>query len=237
VSQTESLDRNGPGKHLCRRHFLALPALGGLGTITLALDRISQPIGLRQTLSWLTRRSITQLTESPSVVVLDQCSSYGDDILGCLDELWRTAEMPDVRGKRVLVKPNLIDHIDGYPVTTAAEVVGAVLDLIAAHGVGEVVVGDDPGSRLDALPMIEASGLDRILALRKIPFVDLNYDEPAPVPDRHGWFPSVKELWLPSHMREADLIISVPKLKTHHWAGVSLSMNNLFGVIPGARYG
>jgi uncharacterized protein (DUF362 family) len=35
----------------------------------------------------------------------------------------------------------------------------------------------------------------------------------------------------------ADYIVSVPKLKTHHWAGVTLSLKNLYGVIPGSRYG
>ena len=29
----------------------------------------------------------------------------------------------------------------------------------------------------------------------------------------------------------------MPKLKTHHWAGVTLSMKNLFGVLPGMYYG
>jgi uncharacterized protein (DUF362 family) len=29
----------------------------------------------------------------------------------------------------------------------------------------------------------------------------------------------------------------MPKIKTHHWAGVTLSMKNMFGVVPGAKYG
>ena len=29
----------------------------------------------------------------------------------------------------------------------------------------------------------------------------------------------------------------MPKIKTHHWSGVTLSMKNMFGVVPGARYG
>jgi uncharacterized protein (DUF362 family) len=29
----------------------------------------------------------------------------------------------------------------------------------------------------------------------------------------------------------------MPKLKTHHWAGMTCSMKNLFGVLPGAVYG
>jgi uncharacterized protein (DUF362 family) len=29
----------------------------------------------------------------------------------------------------------------------------------------------------------------------------------------------------------------MPKMKAHHWSGVTLSMKNMFGVVPGARYG
>jgi uncharacterized protein (DUF362 family) len=36
---------------------------------------------------------------------------------------------------------------------------------------------------------------------------------------------------------EADFLVSMPKIKTHHWAGVTFSMKNMFGVVPGARYG
>ena len=38
-------------------------------------------------------------------------------------------------------------------------------------------------------------------------------------------------------MLEADFLVSMPKIKTHHWSGVTLSMKNMFGVVPGARYG
>jgi uncharacterized protein (DUF362 family) len=36
---------------------------------------------------------------------------------------------------------------------------------------------------------------------------------------------------------DADVLISMPKLKTHHWAGVTLSLKNLFGIMPGVCYG
>jgi uncharacterized protein (DUF362 family) len=35
----------------------------------------------------------------------------------------------------------------------------------------------------------------------------------------------------------ADVIVSMPKVKTHHWAGVTLSLKNMFGVLPGCQYG
>jgi uncharacterized protein (DUF362 family) len=36
---------------------------------------------------------------------------------------------------------------------------------------------------------------------------------------------------------EADFLVSMPKVKTHHWSGVTLSMKNMFGIVPGSRYG
>ena len=38
-------------------------------------------------------------------------------------------------------------------------------------------------------------------------------------------------------MLAADFIVSMPKAKTHHWSGVTLSMKNMFGVVPSVKYG
>jgi uncharacterized protein (DUF362 family) len=47
----------------------------------------------------------------------------------------------------------------------------------------------------------------------------------------------IDELSLPVELLSADLIVSMPKLKTHHWAGMTCAMKNLFGTVPGAVYG
>jgi uncharacterized protein (DUF362 family) len=225
------------GRRLSRRRFLRLGMLAGIGLGVAAIDRLTQPVGPLNYLRWEVRGAVRRRSGPPAVVGLGRCPSYGDDVLGCLREAWRNAEMPDVAGKRVLVKPNLVDFIDDHPATTAPAMVAAVLDLLKELGASEVVVGDGPALRREAWPVVEASGLASVLAARGVRFVDLNYDDPRPVPARDGWFLHEREIWLPRHVREADLIVSVPKLKTHHWAGVSLSMKNLFGIVPGARYG
>jgi uncharacterized protein (DUF362 family) len=145
--------------------------------------------------------------------------------------------MPEVQGKRILVKPNLIDIIQGRDTTTSPEVVGAVLDVLTEQGAGEIAVGDGPGFHQDARAVARISGVLEVVEQRGVPFVDLNYDNPQPVPVNDGWLRREEVLWLPRHAIEADLIVSVPRLKTHHWSGVSLSMKNLFGLVPGARYG
>jgi uncharacterized protein (DUF362 family) len=47
----------------------------------------------------------------------------------------------------------------------------------------------------------------------------------------------LKELFLPRTVLDADFVVSMPKLKTHHWAGVTLSLKNMFGIVPGSCYG
>ena len=42
---------------------------------------------------------------------------------------------------------------------------------------------------------------------------------------------------LPEELLQSDFIVSMPKLKTHHWAGMTCSMKNFFGAVPGAVYG
>ena len=50
-------------------------------------------------------------------------------------------------------------------------------------------------------------------------------------------FTSLGRFGLPEALKRADIVVSMPKLKTHHWVGATLSMKNLFGVMPGVYYG
>jgi uncharacterized protein (DUF362 family) len=47
----------------------------------------------------------------------------------------------------------------------------------------------------------------------------------------------MKYLWLPRTVLTADFVVSMAKIKAHHWSGVTLSMKNMFGIVPGMRYG
>jgi uncharacterized protein (DUF362 family) len=80
------------------------------------------------------------------------------------------------------------------------------------------------------------TGLADQLQHRRIPFVDLNRDELIKTTLRTN-YSGLGELWLPRTVLASDFIVSMPKVKTHHWAGVTLSMKNMFGVVPGSRYG
>ncbi len=75
-----------------------------------------------------------------------------------------------------------------------------------------------------------------MLSQLSVPFIDLNHDDVRNVPLRRR-FMGLAELALPVEVLRSDFVVSMPKLKTHHRAGMTCSMKNLFGVVPGAVYG
>ena len=142
----------------------------------------------------------------------------------------------NVRNKTVLLKPNLVDSIPGNHIHTHPLLVSAALECFRGLGAAEVIVGEGPGHQRDTELVLWESGMAEVLRHQNIRFVDLNRDELIERPFLAD-YTGVKRIWLPRTIWEADLIVSMPKVKTHHWSGVSLSMKNMFGVVPGAKYG
>jgi uncharacterized protein (DUF362 family) len=84
--------------------------------------------------------------------------------------------------------------------------------------------------------VLEESGFADAMRTAKVAFHDLNND--AWYVAQNAWRNTkLKQLVLPETLRQVDWVVSMPKLKTHHWAGVTLSMKNLFGLMPGMFYG
>jgi uncharacterized protein (DUF362 family) len=141
----------------------------------------------------------------------------------------------DVRGKCVLLKPNLVEDLP-EPVNTNPVLIGAAARCFLRLGARRVVIGEGPGHQRDTELVISSTGLRPILRERRIEFVDLNRGELRKVKLR-ARYSDLRELWLPCEVLAADFVVSMPKLKTHHWAGVTLSLKNMFGIVPGMKYG
>ncbi|MGE0757299.1 MAG: DUF362 domain-containing protein [Pirellulaceae bacterium] len=141
-----------------------------------------------------------------------------------------------LRGRRVLLKPNLVEPTRAAPhVTTHPAVVGAAAEVFRSWG-ATVVVGEGPGHVRDTEMATVESGLQDVLDRLQLPFADLNYEEVAWVPNR-GRASALEGFFFPRSVLEADLIVSLAKMKTHHWVGVTASLKNMYGVIPGIKYG
>ncbi len=142
----------------------------------------------------------------------------------------------DLRGKTVLIKPNLVDYIPGNHINTHPLLVCAAVECFRRLGAKNVLVGEGPGHQRDTELVLLESGFSEALRRLKVPFIDLNRDELVATP-LLATYTGMNRIWLPRTVLEADLAVSMPKVKTHHWSGVTLSMKNMFGVVPGAKYG
>ena len=140
------------------------------------------------------------------------------------------------RGKRVLLKPNMVEpsrrisHMTTHPAVIVATV--SVFRDWGAH----VTIGEAPGHMRDTEMALVESGIDHAVVDAGVEFADLNYEEVAWQPNR-GRRSKLPGFWFPRSVMDADYVVSLPKMKTHHWQGLTASMKNLYGVLPGLQYG
>ena len=169
-----------------------------------------------------------------SLVALLNCETYSEKLEGLLLDGLKLFPI-DVRGKSVLLKPNLVEDLPG-PVNTNPALIGAAARCFLRLGASSVLVGEGPGHQRDTELVVNAAGLDQALRETRIQFEDLNRDELVKVSLKAN-YSGLRELWLPRSVLASDIVVSMPKIKTHHWAGVTLSLKNMFGIVPGMKYG
>lgn len=170
-----------------------------------------------------------------SRVAILSADGYSERLLDLLLTGLRAFHL-DLRAKTVLLKPNLVEFIAGVEVNTNPLLVGAAAEAFLQLGASRVLVGEGPGHQRDTYLVLAESGLENQLRGQRIKFVDLNRDELSKVQTR-ATYTGLDHLWLPRTVLASDFIVSMPKIKTHHWAGVTLSMKNMFGIVPGTKYG
>ena len=167
-----------------------------------------------------------------SAVSILRARSYSDDLVSRMLEGIRQCGL-DPRGKRVLLKPNLVEFDSATVINTDAAVIAAAVEVFHKLGASEVKIGEGPGHRRDTLDLAEDAHYRASIPKFESIFTDLNRDDVSPV----FQFAGEPRFYFPNTVLAADLIVSLAKMKTHHWAGATLSMKNFFGVVPGSVYG
>lgn len=178
---------------------------------------------------------IPSFARAQSRVAIRRTETYDGDLSSLFLETLREFNLP-VMGKTVFLKPNLVGLDPLGAINTHPAVVGAAREAFLRLGAQTVLVGDGPALERDTEAIIESMGLRDYLERPSETFVDLNLDdvERVPLQTRAS---RLKELYLPRTILRADFVVSLPKLKTHHWTGVTLSLKNMFGIVPGCCYG
>jgi uncharacterized protein (DUF362 family) len=164
--------------------------------------------------------------------------AYDGDLVTTIREgLLATGMLPAlVSGKRVLLKPNLVEPARDRPhMTTHPAMILAAAEVLRSWGAA-VKVGEAPGHVRDTQMALIESGVEDALKTAGLEFADLNY-EPVKWVGNRGRHSDLEGFYLPRSVVEADYVVSMPKLKTHHWVGATVSMKNLYGVLPGIKYG
>jgi uncharacterized protein (DUF362 family) len=143
------------------------------------------------------------------------------------------------KGNLVLIKPNLCTITPpGSALTTDYRVVEEVVNLAYKYGAGKVVIAEGPifGNAFDK----SALAVNKYNLIKNVELINLNDFDYT---DCYGLTPkntlTHKAIFIPKVYMDADVVISVAKLKTHFQpdAVVSLSLKNSFGVPPGKIYG
>ena len=178
---------------------------------------------------------IPSFQRPPSKVVIRRVASYEQDLsLLILEGL--SVFNPPVKDKTVLLKPNMVGLDPLGIINTHPAVIAAARECFLRLGAAQVLIGDGPAMDRDTEAIVESVRLREYAGPLARSFVDLNVDDVQRVVLKtHA--SRLKELYLPKTALGVDFLVSMPKLKTHHWAGITLSLKNMFGIVPGSCYG
>lgn len=168
-------------------------------------------------------------------VTIRKAASYAVELTAMLREVIREHGV-EAKGKNVVLKPNLVEFDPAAPINTNPVLVMAALEAFRAEGAATVRIAEGPGHRRPTLDLSEAAGYFGTVRGFEGLFTDLNWAEVSRVAIPSP-FSGLSELYLPKMILGCDLLVSMPKMKTHHWVGATLSMKNFFGLVPGAVYG
>ena len=181
--------------------------------------------------------SFMRLSASHSPVVVLPCRSYeSSEVENVLSEMFRLlggAQRFFRPGETVLLKPNLM--MEAQPeraITTHPVVISAVTKVANASGC-HVLAGDSPAGRVDSLGLGRIWDVTGLAELEKSELVTRSvFERDQVLPTGSYDFPWGK-LLIARAVAQANVIVNLPKLKTHPLMGISAAFKNMLGIVPG----
>ncbi|MGO8695848.1 MAG: DUF362 domain-containing protein [Rectinemataceae bacterium] len=167
-----------------------------------------------------------------AAVSIVRCADYDEaSVETAVREACDSADFPDLRGKSVLLKPNILKAADpAQAVTTHPSVLRAVIRYAKSKGAARILVGESPGFQLGSAAF-RKSGLAEAAQSEGAVWAD--FGEAVQVDNPDGRL--VKNFTLARVAVEADVLISLPKLKNHTLMYFTGAMKNIFGCVPGLQ--
>lgn len=138
------------------------------------------------------------------------------------------------KGKKVLIKPNVLGSYTKKrqkAITTNPSLVNAVCKILKKVGVKKIYIGDS--SFMGTPTAFKKSGLEKVAKKYSVDKEPLIFEQDDLVKVKDSKAKILKDFPISKKASKADLIINMPKMKTHSLAQVTLGIKNLYGLIPG----
>jgi uncharacterized protein (DUF362 family)/Pyruvate/2-oxoacid:ferredoxin oxidoreductase delta subunit len=160
-------------------------------------------------------------------IAVRKCDEYDlNKVIYQISEIYKTTGGPDVKGKRVLVKPNILtDNDPAKCICTHPVVVEAMILFLQSNGATEVLVGDSPAVHTQRF-RAEKSGIFKVCETTGAVWVDFT-SSPVEKKLKNG------KIKIAAVVDEVDLIISLPKFKNHELVYFTGAIKNTLGFVPG----
>lgn len=159
-------------------------------------------------------------------VAVRRCGEYDfGSIYAHIEDIYTACGGPDLKNKKVLLKPNVLsDNIPERCVTTHPVVLEAMIAFAQDRG-ARVFTGDSPAIHSRGFRPVK-TGIIEVCEKRGVPWIDF-MKKPSEIKLKNG------RIRIASFAREADLIISLPKFKTHELTYLTGAIKNTLGLVPG----
>ena len=170
---------------------------------------------------------------APMVSIL-RAGSYSEDLFDQIRRLIAEHKL-DVRGKRVVLSRTWWSSTQARHQHASGGGGGGAGGFRSA-GAAEVRIAEGPGHRRNTLELAEAAGyFHTVPEIRGVVYRSRTSTTYTAFASPRAF--ESQTLYLPATALGCDLLVSMPKMKCHHWVGATLSMKNLFGLVPGGVYG
>ena len=163
-------------------------------------------------------------------VAIVKCKSYKQsEVDKAIAKVLKLGEIEFPKRKKVLIKPNIVvcNAKNPIAVLTNSSIVEAVCKILKKNNC-QIYIGES--SFMDTDVAFKKSGIERV-AKKYGKLIIFEQDKLVKIKDAKAKV--LKNFYVSKTLKNVDLIINIPKLKTHQLTKYTGAIKNLYGCIPG----
>jgi len=162
-----------------------------------------------------------------------ECADYGKSVIGAVKESLSLIGFDIPESSTVLLKPNILSsYAPEKAITTHPSVVDAVCRILNERNCS-IIIADSCGFGVagGTKKAFEVTGIADVARKRGAALIPFEGQQLIEINDRNAKI--MKKFRIPKILKEVDVIINLPKLKTHGLTRFTGAVKNMFGILPG----